>query len=224
MPFFDGGVGTPASSSSESAGALAGAEDLAAAIAQFEERLGVRALPGGRHEALGSHNAILPLPGSTYVELIALDPTNPTPAMPPPFGLAELSEARLVTWAVRSRDIDADTARSRRRGYDPGLTVPVSRTTPEGARLDWRLTVRPEPFGDGLVPFVIDWAATPHPSRPDEGGIERCTLQSFEGVHPEPPVVADALRALQADLGVQEGDAPRLQATLAGPAGTLDLR
>jgi len=198
--------------------------DLPRAIAQFEDQLGVCALPGGRHEALGSYNAILPLSGSSYVELIALDPTNPAPAMAPPFGLAELSEAQLVTWAVRSGDIAVDTARARQRGYDPGLTVPVSRTTPEGVCLEWRLTVRPEPFGDGLVPFVIDWGATPHPSQPAADNIDRCTLQSFEGVHPEPAGVVDALHALRAELGVKRGDAPRLQARLAGPGGTLDLR
>jgi len=197
--------------------------DLGEAMTRFEKKLGVGAWFGGRHEGFGSHNAILPLQETSYVELIALDPDNPEPAMPPPFGLAELSEPRLVTWAVRSQDIEADTARSKERGYDTGLTLPASRTTPDGVRLEWKLTLHPEPVFDGLVPFVIDWAATPHPARPDEADIARCTLQSFSGLHPQASSVTETLGALGAELTVQQGGAPGLRATLAGPAGTLEL-
>ncbi len=197
--------------------------DLDEAIARFEKELGVRAWFGGRHEGFGSHNAILPLGDKSYVELIALDPDNPDPPQPPPFGLSELEGARLVTWAVRSGDIAADTARSKERGYDTGITFPASRTTPEGERLEWKLTLRPEPVGDGLVPFVIDWEATPHPSRPEQDDIARCMLTAFSGVHPDPDSIQEVLSALGTELNVEQGDAPALCATLEGPAGTLDI-
>ncbi|MDP6978893.1 MAG: VOC family protein [Myxococcota bacterium] len=196
--------------------------DLEEAIAHFEKRLGVRAWFGGRHEGFGSHNAILPMRDTSYVELIALDPANPEPAQPPPFGLAELREAKLVTWAVRSTDLAADTAASKERGYDPGLLFPASRTQPDGERLEWKLTLRPDPIGDGLIPFVIDWEATPHPARPDDD-VARCTLRGFSAEHPEPDAIARALHALGARLDVRENSEPKLCATLEGPAGHIEL-
>ena len=200
------------------------ATDLGETITRFERGLGVRATCGGRHEALGTHNAILPLGPARYIELIALDPMNPTPPLPPPFGLATLTEPRLASWAVRSVDLAADTLRAKREGYDPGLTLPVSRTTPDGAPLAWRLTLRPDGFGDGVIPFVIDWGDSPHPSGSADRGGASCHLQRFEASHPRPETIADALGALGVELDVQPAPTARLHATLRGPAGTLELR
>ncbi len=197
---------------------------LAEAVEHFDRALGVRPSLGGRHEAFGSHNAILPMQGESYVELIALDPENPEPPQAPPFGLAELREARLVTWAVRSVDIDASAEKAKAAGYDPGLIVPVSRLAPDGTRLEWKLSLRPRPTGDGLVPFVIDWGSTPHPSNDGGSDDQRCQLQSFQAVHPEPEPVRHDLRALGAQLEVGMGTQPGLRAVLEGPGGTLELR
>jgi len=200
------------------------ATDLDEAIAAFAQRLGVCAVRGGTHEALGTHNAIVPLGPGRYVELVALDPLNPSPPLPPPFGLASLSQPRLVTWAVRSQDIAADTRCAKRRGYDAGVTVPVSRTTPEGERLTWQLTVRPDGFGDGVIPFVIDWGDAHHPSRESQCGQDQCALQHLEAFHPRADAISGAIDALGVRLDVQLGATPHLRATLTGPAGTLELR
>jgi hypothetical protein len=198
--------------------------DLEDAIAQVEKQTGVCARLGGRHDDFGSHNAILPLEDETYLELIALDPENPAPPQPAPFGLADLCEARLVTWAVRSRNIDPDTTRSKARGYDTGLTLPASRSRPDGARLEWKLTFRPEPFGDGLVPFVIDWLDAPHPARLADWQAPRCTLRRFDALHPRPGEIRAALDALGVRLTVSEARIPALRATIEGPSGSLELR
>ena len=56
--------------------------DLAAGVAEVEERFGVRARAGGRHIGLGTHNG-----ARTYLEIIAPDPGQPEPSMPRPFGV-----------------------------------------------------------------------------------------------------------------------------------------
>jgi hypothetical protein len=195
--------------------------DLEAGIADLQERLGAAPLHGGRHKLLGTWNAILPLEGGSYLELIAADPEAPEPAGPRPFGIDDLDGPRLVTWAVRTTGLDAAVARARERGFDPGAIVPVTRETPDGERLEWRLTIRHEPAASGLVPFLIDWGAAPHPSG---AAPPRCRITDFDSVHPDPDTVGTMLDALDVCLAVGRGDAASLRATLAGPGKELRLR
>jgi hypothetical protein len=201
--------------------------DLAAAVAEVEKALGVRPVAGGRHESLGTHNALLPVGGGAYLELIAADPDAPAPAgprpfaaAPRPFGLDDLERPRLATWAVRSRDLDGALREARERGYDPGRALEVSRAQPDGGRLRWRLSLRDEPFGDGLVPFLIDWGDAPHPSSRGPAG---CSLRQLRGEHPDPEPIREALAALGASLTLRSAPRPRLLADLEGPGGRLRL-
>jgi hypothetical protein len=202
--------------------------DLEAAIASFADRLGVAPVHGGWHTSLGTWNAILPLRDGQYVELIAADPEAEDPAYPRPFGLDELTAPQLVTWAARTKDIDAAVARARERGFDPGAVISIGRDTPDGVRLEWKLCLRAEPAGDGVVPFLIDWGDTPHPSA--ISGVSRlgsdplCRLGSFAAVHPDPESIRKMLEALEVSLPVAEGRTPGLHATVAGPSGSVVLR
>lgn len=218
-----------------------GVPDLAKAIDEFGEKLGIFPALGGRHEGLGTHNAILPLTGRTYLELIASDPAAPGPKQPRPFGLDTLERPTLVTWAVRSRDIERDVERARERNYDPGIVFPMTRTEPDGRAIHWKLALPAQPFGDGLVPFVIEWGDTRHPSDvvahttrdprrhaiedyPGPGSDSRCSLSGLSAYHPKPARVQQAIDALGVDLEIQFGSEPSLNAQLTGPGGTLDLQ
>ena len=202
-----------------------GVPDLTDSMNEFKQRLGRTPRLGGKHEGLGTHNAILPLAGERYVELIASDPDSPTPKQARPFGLDTLDSPRLITWAVRSRSIEVDVGHARASGFDPGPIIDMSRRSPEGELLEWKLTLQTTPFGNGLVPFVIDWGNTPHPAASaadkDEDGP---VLAEFLATHPDPSPIAAALAALGIELRVESGPESCLSAKLVGHAGDFILR
>ncbi len=199
---------------------ILGVPDLQRSIEEFSERLGVVPMLGGRHESMGTHNAILPVRGGSYVELIAPDPTRPNPPLGIPWGLDKLDAPRLVTWAAATGDIDAAVERAQNAGFDPGTVVDMARATPEGQRLTWRLTIPRKLFADGLVPFLIDWGSTPHPSGTGE---PLCSIEGFAAEHPDPESVQLMLRALGASLDVEQGSSARLRGSIIGPDGSIEL-
>ncbi|MCG5217841.1 VOC family protein [Streptosporangium sp. KLBMP 9127] len=195
--------------------------DLGGTVADLEGRLGVRTAVGGRHVGLGTRNHLLGLGGQGYLEIIGPDPEQEAPESPRPFGIDSLTGAGLVTWAVACPDIDAATAAARARGYDPGDPQAMSRRTPEGVLLSWRLTfARPGGRDGGLVPFLIDWGATRHPA---DSGLPQAELVSLSAAHPDPGSVRGDLAALGVDLDVAVGPRAGLTAVLRGRHGDVTL-
>lgn len=193
--------------------------DLAAAVAEVEERFGVRAKAGGKHIGLGTHNALLALGTQTYLEIIAPDPGQPEPAMPRPFGVDGVRRRGLVGWALACDDIDAAVVRARSHGYDPGEAADGQRVGPTGTVRRWRLTLNA--MAGGLIPFLISWGDTEHPARSAPPGL---TLEAFHLEHPDPPSLAPALTALGTDVEIRPAGTPALIARLSGPNGSMVLR
>lgn len=196
-----------------------GAPELDAAVETLERALGVRARPGGRHPAFGTHNALLALGGRAYLEVMAPDPAAPAASGPLPFGVAALRRPRLVAWAVRCEAIAQRVAAARGDGYDPGEPRAGERRAPDGQVLRWRMT--PGGRDGGVVPFLIEWGNTPHPAATAPGGV---ALVSLSLEHPEPDAIASRLRALQVRVAVARAAAPCLVAVVEGPRGRLELR
>ncbi|GAA2107018.1 VOC family protein [Actinomadura alba] len=192
------------------------APDLDEAVRHVERLTGVRPVEGGRHPGLGTRNRLLGLGGRRYLEIIGPDPDQPVPDRPRWFGIDDLIEPRLVTWAVRTRDIEDRVERSRARGHDPGDAEPMSRRTADGELLRWRLTAT----GGGPVPFLIDWGSTPHPC---DRGLPGVVLASFTAADPDPDTLCARLEALGADLDVRAARHPSLTAVLMGSSGPVTL-
>ncbi len=193
--------------------------DLTAAVDDLEHRLGVRASHGGQHLGRGTHNALLSLGDGRYLEIIAPDPLQPDRTPPRPFGVDVSGQPHVAGWAWRVDDIDVAIAHAREHDYDPGDPVAMHRLTTDGVQLNWRLTLNAT--GGGPVPFLIDWADTPHPSRSAPTGL---SLLSLRIEHPEPETVARALGALGAEAEVVAAPQPALVATFDGPTGEGELR
>ncbi len=198
-----------------------GAGDLAAAVDELADRLGVRPAAGGRHVGRGTHNALLGLGGGTYLEIISADPEQEPPPGPLPFGLDRVRLPRLVGWAWRTTDIEHHARDAHVRGFDPGEVRKMSRRRPDGFLLEWRLTRdMPDP-ARLVVPLLIDWGASAHPSESAPQGVR---LVELRGEHPHPGAVRADLVALGVTLPVDEGPEPALVATLDTPRGRVVLR
>ncbi len=200
------------------------AASVAAGVGWIEERLGVRMQPGGRHAAMGTHNALVRLGPKLYLEVIAIDPSAATPARPRWFDLdeprlrAQLAESpTLIHWVARTRDIEADAAQC---PIDLGPITAMRR-----GDFEWRLTVPDDGHlpERGLVPTLIQWLGQLHPADalPDPG----LRLVALAGEHPEPAGARRALSrlGLSETLKVTYGRTPRLAAMLRTPRGMVTL-
>lgn len=178
--------------------------DLDQLVDRFHTLTGVTATPGGAHPT-GTANALIALTvdgkrGPHYVELIGPDPTRPGKEAPTTFGIDRLDGPRLVTYAVHPEGIDQVVEQARAEGYDPGDVQDLSRRTPDGTLLQWRLSRGPQPRRQD-VPFLIDWGKTPNPGL---GELPTLELLSLVRIEPDPEPLHLLTEALGLDDGVAE--------------------
>lgn len=207
---------------------LYAARDLGEGCRAVEALLGVAPVPGGRHPEYGTHNALLALGPTTYLEVIAPDPE----AEPPPRGVMapgpEASEGvpgRLFTWVARAERLEAASRDLKTAGIDPGRILAGRRERPDGSELTWRLT---DPYArplEGAVPFLIAWGRSPHPAAdaPEAGRLTGLRIE-----HPHPTRVRAALAALRIAPGgglvLAKAERFALVATIGTDAGEVELR
>lgn len=195
--------------------------DVAASVDALERLLGVRAAPGGRHPAWGTHNALIGLGPGAYLEVIGPDPDAPPPGVARPFGLDGLGAPRLATWAARDANLEQRVAAARKAGLDLGEVAARSRRRPDGTLLEWRLTDSLTDRMGGVIPFFIDWGETRHPSLDAPAG---CEIVRLYAEHSDPERASMVARALGLGLRVAAGMAPALIATISTPRGPVELR
>lgn len=178
--------------------------DLAATVADFARRTGVSPAPGGVHVGLGTRNHLVCLGGARYLEIIGPDPEQSAPGQPRPFDVDRLSGPRTITWAISPPDLDAAVTAARASGYDPGAVRPMSRRRPDGTLLRWRLTDGDTAHPSGLVPFLIDWGTSPHPSA---SGLPATPLLELSASAPDPEEIRPLLAAVGTELPLVRGPA-----------------
>lgn len=212
--------------------------NLAESVEQCDEVLGVRPILGGAHPGLGTANALLGLkvpglgPGAlTYLEIL-----GPDPDQDPGLAAARLGAITAPTvqrWAIRPHDFDDLVAAAARtlggETDDGGAQVPridlgevhdMTRRTPDGGLLEWRLTRRTPLALGGIQPFLIDWKESPHPADQD---LPVAELERLWALTPGVDRARSVLRFLDATLEVEAGATESLHATLKGPGGSWTL-
>jgi hypothetical protein len=200
------------------------ATTLAQGIDWIADLTGVVARPGGKHVAMGTHNALAKLGPRLYLEIIAIDPDGAKPARRRWFDLDDgdlradlLDRPRLIHWVARTRDLDGAVAQA---GYDPGPILPFER-----GPYRWRITVpddgsRP---GRGVLPTLLQWDVDAHPAEalPDAG----LALEQLAASHPDPNPIRRSLARLGLDeaIHVTFDRVVRLAAMLRTPRGLATL-
>ncbi len=195
--------------------------DLQAGMDEIEKLLHRRPVPGGRHPGFGTHNALVSLGPTTYLEIIAPDPALPRPDRGVLFFDDDHLAARLATWVVRTERIDDAVAAMGAAGFDLAGVEPGSREKPDGTVLSWRLTDPWAPRLGGALPFLIAWGDTPHPA----GAAPRAgELVGLRIEHPEPDGVRRALAVLGLEVEVRFADRFRMVAAVETARGEVELQ
>ncbi|HJN08539.1 MAG TPA: VOC family protein [Pirellulaceae bacterium] len=162
------------------------APDLAHAKTVFAKTTGCTPADGGAHNGWGTRNALVSFGTDSYLEVIAPDPEQPLEGN---LGsvLAKLSKTVPLHWAVRVTDLALAGQHARDLGFVPGPIRTMSRTQPDGKRLDWELMGITGHGLGGFIPFYIDWLQSTHPSTTNPVVGE---LLSFEIRAPDGPIHA----------------------------------
>jgi hypothetical protein len=200
------------------------ATTLADGVDWIAEITGVAPQPGGRHLAMGTHNALMKLGERVYLEIIAIDPEGAIPPRRRWFDLdnialqAELAERpRLIHWVARTGNIDAAAA-----------ACPIALGAIHSmARGDyrWRITIPDDgalPV-NGVVPTLIQWDVSAHPA--DQLPESNVSIAQLAASHADPAQIRAALAALglAGVLPVTYDRDARLAAMLRTPRGIVTL-
>ncbi len=203
---------------------IVAATTLADGIDFVAEVTGAIPQPGGKHVAMGTHNALLRLGEHVYLEIIAIDPDGEKPPRPRWFDLDDIAlrselveRPQLIQWVARSTDIERATA---------ACAIPLGTVTPmERGDYRWRLTIpddgkRP---AKGIVPTLIQWDVPIHPA--DRLPQSNVSIAQLAATHSNPAYVRSALASLGlADsVRVTYDRETRLAAMLQTPRGLVTL-
>jgi hypothetical protein len=187
------------------------------------EHLGVQPEIGGRHLTMGTYNKLLKLDDTTYFEIIAIDPEGKKPGRPRWFNMDKFrpgSIPQLITWVVRTNDIQQAVAKST---LQHGAIKSLQR-----GFYEWQIAIPPDgtmPM-QGIAPTIIQWKNDRHPAHTlSDSNISLLNIEAF---HPDADTLIDSLTSIgfkgnfsAKKIAVNEN--PVLNATLKCPNGLVTL-
>ena len=179
-----------------------GCDQLDSGTAYLEAMLAASFSAGGQHHMMATHNRLLRLQNSIYLEAIAID--HVAAAKKGDIGRCrwfslddDCTRQKLaispqpLCWVVAVDDIHQATAKC---GYDAGRITRVTRDD-----LEWWLTIPDDGSlaESGLLPSFIEWPNGRNPAnRLPENGT---TLQNIILVHPNPQFITSCIDGIGID-------------------------
>ncbi|MCR4523317.1 MULTISPECIES: VOC family protein [Bosea] len=201
------------------------APTLAEGVAHVRDCLDLDVPFGQRHGYMGTHNHLLQLGDTVYLEIVAVDPDGTNPGRARWFGLDDRKQVRrewdagrrLCGWVARTDRIDA-VLKGREAIFGRKVGLPMDAPAfdfaiPDDGSLPW----------GGAAPSIIDRRGKPRSMATiaDLGAW----LRGFSLEHPE----ADAIAALLLELGTERGPVVshgpelRYRAQIETPGGLKEL-
>ena len=198
-----------------------GAAELDKATKQIQDFTKAKFLPGGKHPLMATHNRLIKLQNSLYMEIIAADPNASLPSNPTRknrwFSLDSNATKKRLThapqplcWVVAVNNIEQTSFHC---GYSPGNIIEMNRGS-----FKWKITVPNN--GDlpesGVLPILIEWPNGKHPT--DTMPESNIFLEELELFHPHPNEIRHILSGLNINgpIRVNLGE-PGLQFSLKTP-------
>lgn len=196
---------------------------LAEGTTHIQQQIGLTIPAGGAHPIMGTHNRLMALSDTEFLEAIAVDPGAPAPARARWYALDSFhDEPRIATWVLGTRDLRGalDVLQKRLPHVDLGVPLQVMRD-----QLMWHLSVPEDgamPF-DGAFPALIEWSDSVHPA--GRMADLNAQLHSMNIVHPQGDVIRQALGDLFPDdrFTIAKGDALSIEAQIETPDGMRTL-
>ncbi len=154
------------------------APNLSEGIAYIQSIVGTAPVFTGQHPQWGTHNALLALGSRCFLEVIAPDPNLPIPETGLLFQPYFNQAPHLRSWVVQCQPIEIFLQAFSKQGIEMGTIQKGGRKRPDGSFLQWELS---DPYANrlhGLVPFLIDWHNSRHPSfdLPDIGILDKLII------------------------------------------------
>jgi hypothetical protein len=137
--------------------------DLGRAVTAFEEQ-GFRTTPGGVHAGGGTHNALIPFPDGSYIELLAFTRRLVARALPllgsmglgglvsggrdamdERFRARAMRRSGFIDFALLPSSLDEDLERVRREGIRIEGPIPGGRARPNADPISWLLALPESP-------------------------------------------------------------------------------
>jgi hypothetical protein len=201
------------------------APTLAEGVAHVRACIGIDVPFGQRHTYMGTHNHLLQLGGTVYLEIVALDPSGAPPGRARWFGLDDQNAVRadwdagrrLRGWVARTDAIDAVLV-GLEHVFGRKVSLPWSEPSfafaiPDDGSL---------PLG-GAAPSIIDRRGKPRTMTnvADRGA----RLRSFSLEHPDAAAISALYRDLRIDRppAIAQGGSLRYRALIDTPAGVREL-
>ncbi len=185
--------------------------------AEFVEKtIGVVPQKGGEHPKMGTHNLLLGLGESVFLEVIACNPVAAKPPRPRWFALDDIkadTPAKLKTWVVRTKNIHATLAAC---SESIGEIEPMSR-----GKNSWLITISKDgklPISEG-APSIMQWQTDTHPSKNlFDYGLSLTKLQIYS---PETDRLTKLLNSinLKYEVEISESRKTKIIASIDTPRG-----
>lgn len=194
--------------------------NLEKATKELSEKCGSPVVYGGQHLTKGTENTLLNIGNGAYLELLAIDTRNTEIAPLRWMGIDLIDGPTFTRWAIKTTDLASDTAILKKANPSLAETFTGSRKKTDGSTLRWSMALPLSSPKVEVLPFMVDWKDSVHPTESLEEG---CTLIGLELIHPTPELIQPTITELNIDLVVQKGITPTLKMILDTPNGRITL-